>query len=147
MIGILLGMAAKRDLQIPFSPKSQIRGGERGGNRSEERYYCLSLMQATCNTSHTVILRCSLFSLVCCVTSSPHLGSEVHRFPFHPPDYPSSFSLAGSGRGVEGFSSGRPNPRLTLRAMKNTIMLYNKYSHTHPLLPHLKRRSSNNILK
>ena len=40
--------------------------------------------------------------------SSARFGSQ-----FIHPDLPaSSFSLAGSGRGVEGFTSGRPNPRL-----------------------------------
>ncbi len=46
--------------------------------------------------------------------------SEAHRFPFHPPDL-SGFQPWGSGRGVEGFTSGRPNPRLAETSNKQTL--------------------------
>ena len=48
------------------------------------------------------------------VTSSPHFGSEIHRFPFHPPDLPLRASAQMSR------ASGGPHPRPTERAMKNT---------------------------
>jgi len=63
------------------------------------------------------------------------LSSLMHtaRFgsQFIHPDLPaSSLSRTGSGRGVEGFTSGRPDPRPAMRAMNNTMPLY-KYIPTH----------------
>jgi len=88
------------------------------------------------------------------VTSSPH-RSRGHPSPvrfgshfIHPGLPASSFSRAGRGSGVEGFSSGPPDPRPALQAIRNTMMLY-KYSPTHlPCCTFEKAGiSSNNILK
>ena len=54
------------------------------------------------------------------------------------PTYPSAFSRTGSGRGVEGFSSGRPDPRPAERAIINTMLLY-KYQPHHMLYPTFER--------
>jgi len=70
------------------------------------------------------------------------LPSHKHpsgRFPVHPPRLTRQlFQPRGSGRGVEGFTSGRPDPRPEQQAMKNTTLLY-KYFTTHLLYP-MKRR-------
>jgi len=56
------------------------------------------------------------------VTSSPHLSvGEV-------PISSTRLTLKGSGSGVEGLTSGRPDPRPAERAMKNTMMLYKYFT-------------------
>ena len=81
----------------------------------------------------------------CDLLPSPISGGGSH---FIHPTYPSAFSLPGSGRGVEGFTSGRPDPRPAQRAMKNTMLLY-KYQPHHLLYPSFEKVgiSSSNVLK
>jgi len=78
----------------------------------------------------------------------PSLNSGRGSHFIHPSLPVSSFSRTGSGSGVEGFTSGRPNPRPAQRAMKNTMLLY-KYQPHHLLYPAFEKVgiSSSNVLK
>ena len=61
----------------------------------------------------------------------PSLNSGRGSHFIHPSLPVSSFSRTGIGSGVEGLTSGWPCPRLALRAVNNTIMLYKLLSPTH----------------
>ena len=75
------------------------------------------------------------------VTSSPHRrGVRLTGSQFIHPSLPvSSFSLPGRGPSVEGFTSGRPDPRPAERAIRYRMMLYKYIPPTSPAASLLRR--------
>ena len=92
---------------------------------------------AKCFLHLTLVSKDFLFEGGDLLTSLRHPVRLIGSHFIHPSLPVSSFSRTGSGPDVEGFTSGRPNPRLALRAIMNMSFLY-KYITTTSPAPHLK---------